>query len=185
MAKRQSMGYSARDLSFLLGYRALYVQDIENPLETLRYTSKDTNYLLSIFDCELQELMAEKIPEDFFHLTVEIINVGETINFQVFKENQLTIPYLTVSIPDRQSIAVDRTNAGKIEKFIQVLFDGNFFSSPRTALEIFDQCKQNFEGSVDPHLLSVVIGKYTGKRKAPRLIQHKNNSSRTVYKKEE
>lgn len=184
MAKRRSMGYSDRDLSFLLGYRALYVQDIENPLKTLRYTAKDTNYLLSIFDCDLQEVMTGKIPEEFYHITVETATIGEITHFRIFKEDQFVSPFLTVTIPNPQSIAVDMTNAVKIEKFIQVLFDGNFFSSPRTALEIFGQCKQHFEEPVHPYLLCVAIGKYTGKRKAPRLIQQKNNSSRTVYIKE-
>lgn len=182
--KRESMGYSKRDLSFLLGYRSLYVRDIENPLLKLRYTSKDTNYLLAIFDCELPDIMTGKISDENYHITVEPVIIGEITYYKIFRENQLINPDFEQEITGLQPIEDNTLETAKVERFIQDLFDGDFFSSPKTALEIFNQCKHEFKKQIHPQIVSVIVGKYTGKRKAPRLIKDKNDSSRTVYKKE-
>lgn len=189
MDKRKSSGYSDRDLSFLLGYRALYVRDVENPLHTLRYTVKDTNYLLDIFDCKLPEIMAGRIPELFYQVKV-VENVGQdgSIMYEIYIElpNKEFELYRKFTTREKEEL-LDKTNTITLKEVsgcIDKLFEGVYFNKPKTALEVFKRCVTELESSIEPSAVADAISHYTGKRKAPRLIQEKNKSARTVYSKE-
>lgn len=184
MDKRKSLGYSARDLSFLLGYRALYVRDVENPFHTLRYTTIDTNYLLSIFDCELCEIMAGIIPEAFYQIDVEKIAAGNNTTYRIYKEASPVVRDLLKEFSEETRSDTDSVGHSEIENFIQSLFENGFFDETKTALEVFIVCKEKAGSLVAPIDVANAVGIYTGKRKAPRLVQEKNTSGRTVYKKE-
>jgi hypothetical protein len=184
MDKRKSLGYSDRDLSFLLGYRPLYVRDVEDPLHTLRYTAKDTNYLLKIFDCELPEIMAGIIPEAFYQIDVEKITKDGNIAYRIYKEVFPGDQILLREFSNENKSDVDSEGYAKIEDFVQSLFDNGFFDEAKTALEVFMACRERLGSLVAPFDVANAVGNYTGRRKAPRLVQEKNESGRTVYKKE-
>lgn len=188
MDKRIAIGYNDRELSFLLGYRSLYVRDVEDPLHTLRYTPKDTNYLLHIFDCKLPEIMSPKITELFYQIKVAVtikddgskvyeisseLKNNDFGHYRTLKAGILTTPSVK-----------DTINADQIRYYIDHLFETNYFETPRTALEIFKKSTKDFQSPVQPQYLHDALSFYTGKRKAPRLIKRKNESSRTVYIKE-
>jgi len=189
MDKRIDLGYTDRELSFLLGYRSLYVRDVEDPLHTLRYTPKDTNYLLHIFDCKLPEIMSPKITELFYHIKVSVTikDDGRKV-YEISRElkNKEYVQYRTLKIRENNTLSMpDTTRADQIQHYIDHLFETGYFETPRTALEIFKKSVKDFESPVKPQYLHDALSFYTGKRKAPRLIQRKNESSRTVYLKED
>lgn len=184
MDKRKSLGYSNRDLSFLLGYRVLYVRDVENPLHTLRYTTVDTNYLLKIFDCELSEIMAGIIPDAFYQIDVEKIIDGNNITYRIYKESSSGDWDLLREFSRESKTDIDPVDYNEVEDTIKSMFDNDFFDEAKTALKVFIACKEKLGGLVAPVDIANAVGIYTGKRKAPRLIQDKNKSGRTVYKKE-
>lgn len=183
MLKRESLGYSARDLSFLLGYHALYVSKMENPTKILRYNAKDTNYLLHIFDCDLEEIMSPKIPEAFYKIKVETSLYGSVLHFKIYKQTkdkafELLFEYPNLSPP---ALPTSIATAPQIKDFVQILFEDNFFEKGKTALEIFKFCAERFGKPLSPSHVSSAISRYTSKRKAPRLIKVKNSSGRFVY----
>ncbi|SEB05051.1 hypothetical protein [Pedobacter hartonius] len=182
--KRILLGISDRDLSFLLGYRATYVRDVEDPDDTLRYTPKDTNYLLSIFDCKLSEIMTDKIPEPFYRIDVEKFTNENGIGYKIYREieskERILLQYLSPLIKKKQKGLPNN----EISIYISNLFIDGFFDEPKTALDVFAQCIKKFGAEVASYLVIDAIGKHTGKRKAPRLLQRKNQAARTVYFKE-
>lgn len=187
MDKCISLGYNARILSFLLGYRATYVRDVEDPMQKLRYTPKDTNYLQSIFECRLPEIMPGKIAELHYQIKIDtsIDADGHTV-YEISRElkNQQYILYRKIKLADRP-IAVSNkvVEVDKILEYVRHLFSSGYFDAPKTALEVFNKCRKKFSLSVHPDHVAKGIAFYTGKRKSPRLIQEKNESSRTVYTK--
>lgn len=188
MDKRNSMGYSDRELSFLLGYHSLYVRNVENPLHTLRYTTKDTNYLLSIFNCKLPEIMAGKIKEDFYRIKVDVRKYAGGITYKIYldvsDEEQVLFKEFTSNAQENSDLVVDTEFISNVNGFVQIHFDNGYFETPRTALEVFKLCAEKFGHSFRPYLLSNAIGKYTFRRMSPRLVQEKNKSGRTIYKRE-
>jgi len=189
MDKRIALGYTDRELSFLLGYRSLYVRDVEDPLHTLRYTPKDTNYLLHIFDCKLPEIMSPKITELFYQIKVAVtIKDDGSKVYEISRElkNKEYVQYRTLKTGVNNILSVSETaGADQIRYYIDLLFETSYFETPRTALEIFKKSVKEFESRVQPQYLHNALSFYTGKRKAPRLIKRKNESSRTVYLKED
>lgn len=185
MDRRVALGWSDRELSFLLGYRALYVRDVENPLHTLRYTPKDTNYLLSIFDCKLPDVMQPKVSELFYQVKVVVDEYADGgICYEIFRElgNKKFVLYRTLVVgKDLLPVQTDFDEL-QIHSFVDHLFGSGYFSQQRTALEVFKKCIGKFGKVVPPGLVLAAISVYTGKRKSPKLTQAKNESGRTVYK---
>lgn len=183
MDKRKSLGYSDRDLSFLLGYRALYVRDVEDPLHTLRYTAKDTNYLLSIFDCKLSEIMADIIAEDFYHIEVKLVDHEDSIIYKIYREVSPKKLDLLREFTYEIQENINNVNDPVIEASVQSLFDNGFFDEGKTAFEVFIACKERLRTLVSPFYVANAIRHYTSRRKFPRLVHKKNKSGRTVYNK--
>ena len=188
MDKRLALGYSDKALSFLLGYRSTYVRDVEDPTHTLRYSPKDINYLMQIFNCRLPELMPDKILQSFFHIKVSIsVNEdGETV-YKVFKESSDKNFFLYRTIKTGGSDEVhlqSKADAAEIRKYMTHLFETDFFTEAKTSLEIFKKCSSRFGSPLRPQHLIDAVSFYTAKRKKPRLIRMKNRSGRTIYVKE-
>ncbi|CAM3951397.1 hypothetical protein SAMN06265348_104121 [Pedobacter westerhofensis] len=180
--KRLSLGYSARELSFLLGYRAHYVRDVEDPTQTLRYSVKDTNYLLLIFKCDLREIMEAKIPEDYYFISVKKLKDAAGITSYLINKQTSGIKHVTYQ---NFSDEVEKISKSKIDseiyRYVESLFENGYFDTPRTGLEVFSSCETVIVGKLLPHLVINAIGRFTGKRKSPRLITSRNKSGRTVY----
>lgn len=184
--KRIKKGYTARELSFLLGYHPLYVRNLEDPTSTKKYNASETNYLRLIFDCPLSELMAERIDEPFYQVQVEqSINSGTGNNsytisllrgdtkeyFLSFEEEPAGFELPLESVASKQ----------QIQDYVDELFAGGFFDEPRTGLDVFKFCLGNFGSPLRPAFVAEALSFYTGKRKAPRLVKRKNESSRDTY----
>jgi len=184
MEMRILLGYTDRELSFLLGYRPLYVRDIENPLHTLRYTPKDTNYLLRIFDCKLPDIMSGKIDEPFYQIIVNIKSYAGGITYTIFRdlpEQPALFKEFTRELENSSEPFENPVYFEEINNFITNLLSGDYFTSPKTALEIFKYCQSHLGTLVKPQILSVVMGRFTPGKKSTGLIQTKNESGRTVY----
>jgi len=183
MDKRKLSGYTERELSFLLGYRPLYVRDVENPIHTLRYTTKDTNYLLQIFECELSEIMPGKITEPFYQVKVEVKESGREVTYTVYQMITKTINlYREFTVTDQGPTSdSDFQMISKVEDFIEVLIDQTYFITPKTTLQLFKVCLEKFGNSIKPRYLSEALKKYTPLKAPNRLSAEKNESGRTVY----
>ena len=187
MEKRIVMGYTARELSFLLGLHSLYVREIENPLNTKKYNADQTNYLLQIFDCALPEIMAGTIPELFFTIQIEHSFREHENKYDVYRimhHKRTFIRHFTEESNDYSFPIRGVSSLSEIQEFIDYLFDSNFFNKPKTALEIFKQCASKFGLPLKPNFVLNAIRKYTSKRKAPRLISLTNDGRRKIYIKE-
>jgi hypothetical protein len=187
MDKRVSLGYSDRELSFLLGYRPLYVRDVENPLHTLRYTAKDTNYLLDIFECSLQEIMAPKIRDTFYPIKIETQQYAGGITYKIWKDNapdkaQL-LKEFTAEI-ETSRVMKNTIKFVEVNEYLSTLFNNGYFNDARTALEIFKHCKAEMSKTITPFMLSAGLGSFTARKKTPKIIEYKNDSARTVYRRE-
>lgn len=212
-SKRISKGYSDRELSFLLGYRLLYVRDIENPTEKLRYSPTDTNLLQCIFECLLSELMPPKIAERYYTIQVitEILEpnqstadnpnphfplakktakkTSEIISHDIYMVNfdSQLIPWLFFT-PGKEAYPIDFDSFQKVRDIVdevEKLFNNGYFNEPKTAWEIFEHCVKTFDKSVRPCDVADAIGYYTGKRKAPRLVKGRNDMGRETYQKQQ
>lgn len=185
------MGYTARELSFLLGYHPLYVRNLEDPTSTKKYNAAETNYLRLIFDCPLSDLMPGKIEEPFYQIQVEQgLNLKSNIKRYTMsilkeegKEHFLTFEeeHANIELP-LKSVATQE----EVQQFVDGLFASSYFDRPRKGLDIFRLCicKECLGIPLRPALLANALGFYTGKRKAPRLLKGKSESSRDVFIKE-
>lgn len=184
--KRLTMGYTARELSFLLGYHPLYVRNLEDPTSTKKYNAAETNYLRQIFDCPLYDLMPGKIEEPFYQIQVEqglspeSNNKSYTISIlkEGYKEHFLTFEEepTNFELPFKSTATQE-----EVRHFVDELFASSFFDMPRTGLEVFKLSQEKFGVPLKPAWVADVLGFYTGKRKAPRLVKGKNESSREVF----
>src|SRR5690606_37220210 len=59
---RYKHGYSQFELAFLMGFRNMYIRDVENPLDTLQYSVPNNNYLMRIFKCGIDGFLPAKLP---------------------------------------------------------------------------------------------------------------------------
>ncbi|GGG18955.1 hypothetical protein GCM10011323_23880 [Pontibacter amylolyticus] len=187
--KRLAMGYTARELSFLLGYHPLYVRNLEDPTSTKKYNATETNYLRLIFDCPLSDLMPGKIEEPFYQIqvdhglsprlnnksyTISILKEGGKGHFLTFEEEPANFEFPLKSVATQE----------QVQQFVNGLFANDYFDRPRTGLEVFKLCQEKLGVPLRPALVADAIGFYTSKRKAPKLVKGKNESSREVFVKE-
>lgn len=184
--KRLAMGYTARELSFLLGYHPLYVRNLEDPTSTKKYNAAETNYLRMIFDCPLSDLMQGKIEEPYYQVQVEqgvnpeFNNKSYTVSlfrgdnkehFLSFEEEPAGFELPFDSVVSKQ----------QVQEVVDELFASRYFDEPRTGLEVFKLCHERLGSPIKPNFVADALGFYTAKRKSPRLEKGKNDSSREVF----
>lgn len=184
--KRLAMGYTARELSFLLGYHPLYVRNIEDPTSTKKYNAAETNYLRLIFDCPLSDLMLNKIEEPFYQVQVE-----QGINPE-YGNKSYTI-YLLNSDAKEHFLSFEEEPAGfelpfgnvvgkeQVQEIVNELFAHGYFDKQRTGLEVFEYLVERFGIPLKPSFVADALGIFTAKKKAPRLVKEKSKSSREVF----
>lgn len=205
--KRISLGWTSQELSFLLGHNRSYVRDIENPIKSPRYNSTTTNYLRRIFfNCKLSEIMSPKIASRYYKLEIfskeaepapddveakkDAREESKKFSFKIYMLNKDSEPTHFCSFTqDKDDFETDFSefvNAQLIIVHVEKLFNGNFFNSERTALEIFESCVKKHGRKVRPCDVENAIKVYTGKKKAPRLMKSEktNEMHRFTYKKE-
>lgn len=197
--KRISLGWTDEELSFLMGYRKDKVSDIENPLKSQRYNPTETNQLRRIFfNCKLSEIMSPKIAARYFRLeifpkkepaTTEDIDGGKD-GRKKKEKSSFEIYILDKNLPPRHYLSFTQgkdnfktdfrefVNPETIYAHIDELFNGDFFDTAKTAFEVFESCVKKYGRKVRPYHLMDAIGKYKGRKKAPRLVNGENNEMR-------
>lgn len=188
MNLRQSYGYSAFELSFLLGRRDFYVRDAENPLHTLTYSVNENNYLRQVFNCSLKKIMPGKVEPIKYSLRIrhELNENGLPVyhiergapksKFELF--HSITEEHKEVELPVKGEVVP----VNQVKEYMTKLVEKGYFGEPKTALFIFNDCKRSMSGVVRPLYVAYALGDFTGKRKAPRLIKETNESGRAVYR---
>jgi hypothetical protein len=178
---RVTLGISAYEQSFLLGKNDFFVRDVENPLTTKRYNTDDTNYLLLIYDELLKTIMLSKIEQDAYTLQVTTyLDSTRSIVYMIKRR-----PKTNESINFHDAITVDESNSlvvaeekkhvdlatvlrastfDEVKSYIDSLLEGNFFSEPKRALDIFKKCKEKFGRNFHPRNMINVINYYTNKK---------------------
>ncbi|QCR22351.1 helix-turn-helix transcriptional regulator [Pontibacter sp. SGAir0037] len=184
--KRLAMGYTARELSFLLGYHPLYVRNLEDPTSTKKYNAAETNYLRLIFGCPLSELMLGRIEEPFYQVQVEHSfnsasgNKSYTISLLRGNVKEHFLDFEEEPAGFKLSLESTATKQ-QVQEYVYELFASGYFDEPRTGLEVFNYCVAKLGFPLKPAFVADALGFYTGKRKAPRLVKGRNESSREVF----
>ncbi|CAM4252930.1 hypothetical protein SAMN06265348_1088 [Pedobacter westerhofensis] len=182
---RVSKGFSDRDLSFLLGFRALYVRDVENPLHKLIYKAKETNYLQHIFDCSLDQVMYLTLPDLNYDLYIlATANSEGTNSYEIFKEDvsgrYVLLHSFTELAKDTQILPKCNTSSEKVQEYISSLQETDYFLTPKTGLEIFRKCIEHFKGHLKPTFIEEAI-KNINKSSSTKITIGKNEMRRFVY----
>lgn len=184
--KRVEKGYTARELSFLLGYHPLYVRNVEDPTSTRKYNANETNYLRLVLDCPLSDLMLGRIEEPFYQVqvtqglnsasnnksyTISLLRGEAKEHFLSFEEEPTGLELLLPSIASKE----------QVQEYVEELFHTKYFEEPRTSLAVFQKCVERLGAPLKPSFVADALAFYTGKRKAPRLVKRKNESGRDVF----
>src|SRR5690606_12002412 len=103
--------------------------------------------------------------------TISILKEGGKEHFLTFEEEPTTF-----EIPLKSAATKE-----EVQQFVDGLFMDGYFDKSRTGLEIFKLCQEKLGAPLRPALVADALGFYTGKRKAPRLVKGKNESSRDVF----
>lgn len=188
MDKRLQLGYSALELSFLLGRENFYVRKAENPLHTLRYSVNETNYLLLTFDTDISSIMSPVILDDVYHLQISTYSGErrkpvyemyvqdsnkEYKHFKTFQEEDKhdVLPTPLLLIPEEQ-----------VASLIDNLINASWFSTPRTGLEVFQICRQHFGKSFHPRPMINLLNQHSNKKSGTgRLVKDRNKSGRQTF----
>lgn len=185
MDLRLQFGYSCFELSFLLGFRDLYVRDLENPLHSLQYSVPNNSYLQHIFNCSISKILPKKTDSD--KCTIRVFTTEENGltsyrieklepdgNWSLFRE--FTEEPKLIELPMKTSISET-----DIKNFIEDKFFEGYFKTDKTALEVYQLCQKHFKGSIRPLFIANALKVLTSKRKLPKLGTNKNEMGRTVY----
>lgn len=185
--KRLAIGFTAKEVSFLLGKRTTFVSEVEDPFSTLKYGVDDTLYLTRICRCSVAE----------FHEGIE--GLPDFIKM-IRKDDKKTgsIKYSTVDpieLADKMELLVSKIDKdiGSVESKallddligeVEVLFENGFFDAPKTALEAYEKCTEKFGYPIKPEYLSLALQKYTRKKSFPRLDSKSKSEgfARTLYR---
>lgn len=175
---REKLGYSAYEVSFLLGKHNFFVRDAENPLKTTLIDSEDTCHIAKVFRTAISQITPPTIAIDNYQL--EVIK-GKTEKrkdrFEIYIRN--TVPPRTkpveiieeekhIELPTKLVVSDVKT----IRSFIHGLYQDGFFNNTRTALEIFDECRreENFGPNFHPRNLIRALDHYTNSKSGESIL---------------
>ena len=185
--KRLSLGFTAKEVSFLLGKRTTFVSEAEDPFSTLKYGIDDTVYLSRILRYPISEFYkgVEELP-DFIKMTRKVDKETGSIRYSIVEPIELTDKMeLVVPEIDKDSGSVDfKASLEDLIAELEVLFENGFFDAPKTALEAYEKCTEKFGYPIKPEYLSMALQKYTIKKRFPRLDSKFKSKgfSRTLYR---
>jgi transcriptional regulator with XRE-family HTH domain len=208
---RIKKGFSPEDLSFLLGYNKNFVREIEDPTNKKSYDISLLNYLPKILECSIQKFISNHLPGDNHirikakkwikgnkaYYEINQLADGNTqkslIKFQ-FEEN---LPLLKKKDKNKvlQKMKIGRPKKGEktiadtiiskkesdIRKLVVNLFEGNFFSEPKTPFYIFNYCRTIIGEEITCEYVERALSMFTGKKKFPKLKRIKNTEYRWTY----
>lgn len=171
MDLRLELGYSAYELSFLLGKNDFFVRDVENPSNSKRYNPNDTNYLLLIFNEPLCSIMLPKVEENICHLEIKsYLNEFRKIIYEINikdKNKNAYKPFKIFEVEDKQAVINTSRNVlsfEHVQSYIDTLLVNTYFDEPKRALDIFESCQANFGADFHPRNMIKVLNFYTNKK---------------------
>ncbi|WP_439490308.1 hypothetical protein [Algoriphagus sp.] len=184
--KRLTIGFTAKEVSFLLGKRTTFVTVAEDPFSTLKYGVDDTLYLTRIFRCSVAEIHEgiEELP-DFIKMIRKVDKKTGSIQYSPAepKLHADKIELLVTEI-EEDSLSVDsKASLDDLISEVKELFENGFFDAPKTALEAYEKCTEKFGYPIKPEYLSLALQKYTLKKSFPRLDSKSKSEgfARTLY----
>lgn len=185
--KRLSLGFTAKEVSFLLGKRTTFVSEAEDPFTTLKYGIDDTVYLSRILHYPISEFYedVEDLP-DFIKIIRKVDQKAGSIRYSIVDPVELADKMeLVVSEMDEDSVSVEsKASLEDLIREVKVLFENDFFEAPKTAFEVYEECTAKFGFPIKPEYLSLTLQKYTRKKSFP-LLDSKSKSegfARTLYR---
>lgn len=188
MDRRLEEGYSAYELSFMLGRESFYVRNAENPLHTLRYSVNETNYLLLTFSDKLPSIMPPFVEDDTYHLQItSYLNERRRQVFEISKRNE-GHEYILFKIIEEEDKHQELPTPlllvpeEEVNVFLRSLIVDSWFSVPRTALDVFVVCKQYFGPSFHPRPMIRLLNYYTNRKSGTgELDKGKNEFGRQTF----
>lgn len=170
---RKKIGYSAYECSFLIGKHDFFVRDIESLLEKSWFSTEDTNYVLLIFVDELENLFPTIAHNNNYSVVVkksiglkrkllleidmEILGISDSHRKYSIQEEEKHVELPTsLELEDEQTL----------RDFIFTLYREGFFNNTKTALEIFDVCREeeNFGRNFHPRYMIRALDYYTNRK---------------------
>ena len=184
MGLRLLLGYSAYELSFLLGKNDFFVRDVENPLGTKRYNPDDTNYLLLIFNAQLPSIMLPKVEQNIYHLKVRsYLNEVKREVYEIAVKDPIGNNYSHFKTFEAEPKEIELPTLGILPSFeetrsyLDKLLTSAYFNNPKRALDIFESCKSNFGDDFHPRNMIKVLNYYTNKKSGvPKLNKDKKDN---------
>lgn len=192
MDLREELGYSAYELSFMLGKDSMmYVRDAEDPLKTLKYDPSDVNYLALILRKPFSSILLPSAPEK--HYQIQVITYPDKTRRIVFEiaikdDKSNYIHFKTYTQERKMDILPTPLNTytyDEVIAYINVLLADNFFEIYKTALEVLDSCRKHFGEDFHPRHMIAVLNFYTNKKSGVPLLDYtnKNDCGRKVFRK--
>lgn len=187
---RIRMGYSAYELSFLLGKQDFFFRDIENPLNTKRISPNDTNFLQLIFREPISTFMPAKLDVNLYHLQVTTFTDPEiekpVYEIQIENSEEKFEYFRTIAEEEKHvelSTPFNSYTFEEVKSYIDFLMSNSYFIEPHLASEIFHMCRDHFGIDFHPRYLIQVLNYYTNKKSGdPKLdASNKNIFGRTEY----
>lgn len=187
---RQGKGYNQFEVSFLMGQRALYVRDVENPNHTLDYSVAFTNVFRQIFDCETPAIVPNVNQQPSYVIQIlQAVDEADKKFYRAEKKIGNGKWEFLVSFgeePKDLLLAFDSAITGEqVQTWVDEKYEDSYFLFPKTALKIFKDCERHFNEPIRPIFLAEALQSYTVKKKAPRLIKLRDKfNSWDVFAKE-
>ncbi|WP_343566107.1 hypothetical protein [Sphingobacterium sp.] len=173
---RKGSGISQFELAFLLGQRVFYVRDYERPDHTLILGHGENNTLRCIFDCGLDEIVPISLPKYAIRILHALDENGNK-NFKVQRgyDDKIWEDDIDLVIGDEPKelelpIKSDVTQEN-VQDWIDSVYQAGYFNIPKSALQIFHECKKFFKDYVRPLFIANALQTYTKKKKAPRIVR--------------
>ena len=180
---RKKRGYSAYEVSFLLGKHDFFIRDAENPLKTTLIDIEDTCHLAKVFQISIGDITPPNSTVDNYQL--EVVKGKAERRKDRFEINIINaIPHHNdpiiiieeekhAELPTKMVLSDLET----VKSFIYKLFQEGFFNYTRTALEVFDECRKQENFGSDFHARNMIraLNYYTNRKSGEPIL----DSSRT------
>lgn len=173
---RKGIGMSQFEFAFLLGQRDFYIRDYERPDHTLILGHGENNTIRSIYNCRPDEIVPVSLPKYAIRILRAIDENGNR-HFKVQRsdDNKIWEDDFDLALGDepkelRLPINSDVTQEN-VQDWINSAYQSSYFNIPKSALQIFHDCKKFFKDYVRPLFIINALQTYTKKKKAPRIVQ--------------
>ncbi|MGV3527327.1 MAG: hypothetical protein ACO1OO_00375 [Flavisolibacter sp.] len=186
-ANRIGRGYSAEELSFLIGHSKDYVAGRELALPHKDFTVLDLYTLAKLFNQFNVFFFFMRNPQELKMIWVKA-TLSREENRVVHRlerkrddgENELLFQLYEYDAPLPESaIESDRKELERLVKYVGGLLRRGWFTDSRTPLEIFQRCCAGLKRDIRPRLLEKALASYT--KQPNHLLERRRESGVGVY----